>query len=245
MIGIFFAAQPLGTSLGPLLGGTLAQAFSWRAPLWMLATLLGIDFALFTFFFRDTFRCDRSLTYRRALAHRGSTVAAGPGPFSRWRSNVESGARVPAALRLAVLDTTIKPKEGTGLGDGLALPSSRGTTAGDGVQEKITPSLADVNPFPPVLSVLQRRNNIPTLISSGTTYSPLSILRFPRRSLRLVLQVYSLLLAFLSRTHVPERSTRRTTTTRSKSGSSSSPLAPGVCLVACSGDAGLTGSCVG
>jgi len=39
------------------------------------------------------------------------------------------------------------------------------------VQEKIAPSLADLNPFPPVLLVLRRRNNIPTLISSALLFA--------------------------------------------------------------------------
>jgi len=30
-MGIFYAAPLLGASLGPLLGGILTQAFSWRA----------------------------------------------------------------------------------------------------------------------------------------------------------------------------------------------------------------------
>jgi len=178
MVGIFYAAPLLGLSLGPLLGGTLAQAFSWRAAMWMLAALFGIDLVLFAFFFRDTFRCERSLTYRRALARRTGIRRVGVAPrrhaaevFKR-PTNVESesGAQVPAAL--AVPDTTIESKENASLGNGPTPPSSRSgdATARDDVQEKIAPSLADVNPFPPVLLVLRRQNNIPTLISSGTTY---------------------------------------------------------------------------
>jgi MFS family permease len=225
-IGVFLAAPLLGTSLGPLLGGPLAQAFSWRAALWMLAAFIGIDLCLFVFFFRDTFRCERSLAYRRALARRGCTVngpCQPPDPVS--------------------LGTTIESKEKAGLGDGPTSPLFGDSMTGD-VLQKITPSLADVNPLPPVLSILQRRNNIPTLISSGTTHFPFFTLRFPTHSL--ALQLSSLPLVTPSRSRAPERSpTRHTTTTRSKSGSSSSPSAPGAYLAACSGDAGLTGSCVG
>ena len=91
---------------------------------------------------------------------------------------------------------------------------------------------------------LQRRNNIPTLISSGTTHFPFFTLRFPTHSL--ALQPSSSPLVTPSRSRAPERSpTRHTTTTRSKSGSSSSPSVPGAYSAACSGGAGLTGSCVG
>ena len=73
-MGIFYVAPLLGPSLGPLLAGILTQAFSRRAAFWLLAALLDINLVLFTFFFRDTFRRERSLTYRRALACRGRAM---------------------------------------------------------------------------------------------------------------------------------------------------------------------------
>ena len=117
-IGVFFAAPLLGTSLGPLLGGPLARAFSWRAALWMLAAFLGMDLCLFVFFFRDTFRCERSLTYRRALARRVAAASGESPPRSSsdlLTSNPSPARQYPLAL--AVLDTTIESKENAGLGD--------------------------------------------------------------------------------------------------------------------------------
>jgi Major Facilitator Superfamily len=148
MVGIFYAAPLLGPSLGPLLGGVLAQAFSWRATMWLLAAILGIDLVLFTFFFRDTFRRERSLTYRCAVARRQSTIMS----------------------RAVRARDTISSREKASLGDGpTSRSSSCGTAAGLDAQAKITLSLADVNPFPPLLPVLRRRNNVTTLFSSGST----------------------------------------------------------------------------
>jgi MFS family permease len=161
-MGIFYAAPLLGPSLGPLLGGILTQAFSWRAAFWLLAAILGIDIILFTFFFRDTFRCERSLTYRRALARRGRAIV-----FPRLEADAMS-ITVPVTT-LAVVGAT-ESKEEADLGDGPVSPSSGGAATGGDVQAEITLSLADVNPFPPLLLVLRRRNNVMTLIASGTSH---------------------------------------------------------------------------
>lgn len=65
-----------------------------------------------------------------------------------------------------VLGTTSKEES---LGDKPNLESSTDGATWIDIQDRITPSLVDMNPFPPLLLVLRRRNNIPTLISSGTT----------------------------------------------------------------------------
>ena len=167
MMGIFYAAPLLGPSLGPLLGGVLTQAFSWRAAFWLLAALLGIDLVLFTFFFRDTFRRERSLTYRHALARRHvRAVVLSLQPDAA--ADTES-TKAPVAA-LAVGDT-IESKERIVLGDGPSSPSSACATMGDDMQAvEIALSLADVNPFPPLVLVLRRRNNVTTLIASGTIH---------------------------------------------------------------------------
>ena len=161
-MGIFYAAPLLGPSLGPLLGGILTQAFSWRAAFWLLAALLGVDLLLFTFFFRDTFRRERSLTYRRALARRGIAMVP-PSP----RPDADAGF-IKLVATLSV--DTLESKGRAGLGDGPSSPSSGFAGTGDDMEEEITLRLADVNPFPPLLFVLRRRNNVTTLIASGTTH---------------------------------------------------------------------------
>jgi MFS family permease len=157
VIGIYYAAPLLGPSLGPILGGTLTQVFGWRANFWLLAAFLGLNLVLFVIFFRETFRCERSVTYRRAAARRNSTMI--PRPSSSKGSNID-----PIQVS-GVLETASKGS----LGDKPNLVSSDGGATWDGVQEGFTPSLVDINPFPPLLLVLRRWNNVPTLISSGTT----------------------------------------------------------------------------
>ncbi|KAF9478176.1 MFS general substrate transporter [Pholiota conissans] len=66
VMGIYYAAPLLGPSLGPIIGGALAQAFSWRAIFYFLAIFGGVSLLSFLFF-KDTFRRERSLSYQAAL----------------------------------------------------------------------------------------------------------------------------------------------------------------------------------
>jgi MFS family permease len=68
MLGIYYAAPLLGPSLGPLLGGAVTTAWNWRATFFLLTILGGIALCNF-FFFTDTFRQERSLTYQAANRH--------------------------------------------------------------------------------------------------------------------------------------------------------------------------------
>lgn len=65
-MGVYYAAPLLGPSLGPIVGGILAQAFSWRAVFYFLAIFAGCSLLAFAFF-RDTFRRERSLSYQASL----------------------------------------------------------------------------------------------------------------------------------------------------------------------------------
>jgi MFS family permease len=64
-LGVYYAAPLLGPSLGPLLGGVVTDTWNWRATFYLLAILGGISLCSF-FFFTDTFRQERSLTYQAA-----------------------------------------------------------------------------------------------------------------------------------------------------------------------------------
>ncbi|CAG7852154.1 SubName: Full=Uncharacterized protein {ECO:0000313/EMBL:CCA72097.1} [Serendipita indica DSM 11827] len=68
MLGIYYAAPLLGPSLGPVVGGALSQAWSWRATFYFL-TIIGVVVLISMFMFRDTFRQERSLTYQSAKRH--------------------------------------------------------------------------------------------------------------------------------------------------------------------------------
>jgi MFS family permease len=63
--GVYYVAPLLGPSLGPLIGGAVTTAWNWRATFYLLAILGGIALCSF-FFFTDTFRQERCLTYQAA-----------------------------------------------------------------------------------------------------------------------------------------------------------------------------------
>ena len=148
-LGIYYAAPLLGPSLGPILGGVLTQAFSWRATFWVLAADLGANLVLFVFFFRDTFRKERSLTYQSVLASRRSAATK--------RSSVVSD---PARE----LDDKSSREATVTAGEASSTPAALAATV---ASPEITLSFKDVNPFPPLLLVLKRRNNVVTLVPSG------------------------------------------------------------------------------
>ena len=69
-MGIYYAAPLLGTSIGPFLGGIFAQALGWRAVFWF-AVISGTAVLLcLFFFFKDSFRKERSLSYQNLLRKR-------------------------------------------------------------------------------------------------------------------------------------------------------------------------------
>ena len=147
-LGIYYAAPLLGPSLGPILGGVLTQAFSWRASFWLLAAALAANLVLFVSLFRDTFRKERSLTYQRILASRRCALLK--------RSSIISDPHE--------LDTK---SQGEGKASGSSAEPAV-TVASPQAGVEITPSFKDVNPFPPLILILKRKNNIATLFSSGT-----------------------------------------------------------------------------
>ncbi len=147
-LGIFYAAPLLGPSLGPMLGGVLTQAFGWRASFWAPAAILCANVVLFVFFFRDTWRRERSLTYQHVLESR----------------------RCAASKRSSLMsDTKSKGQAGVAAAE----PSRPANTAEQ--ETEIALSFKDVNPFPPLWLVLKRRNNVATLFSSGMHWPPLPL----------------------------------------------------------------------
>ncbi|KAH9028700.1 major facilitator superfamily domain-containing protein [Lactarius pseudohatsudake] len=150
-LGIAYTAPLLGPSIGPILGGVLTQAFSWRACFWLQAAYLGVSLVIFVFFFRDTFRKERSLTYQRVLASRRSAASK--------RSSV-----VPDPAHES--DTKSKGEAVVTVGEA-SCPAATVMVASPQAGAEIALSFKDVNPFPPLFLVLKRRNNIATLFPSG------------------------------------------------------------------------------
>lgn len=139
-------------ALGPLCGGILTMFWSWRAIFWFLTLLSGTMLLAFTFFFRDTFRRERSLTYQNGLQQRLKNTAPTSSPqqmglFTSYGSDNKSAVSIDMEKNLTV---QIKLQS-----EGHPFSS----------QTKLAPT--NVNPFKPLLHVVQRKNNFLVLLSSG------------------------------------------------------------------------------
>ena len=150
-LGIYYAVPFIGLSLGPILGGLLAQAASWRMLFWFLAADIIANLVFFVFSFRDTFRKERSLTYQHVLASR--------------RSSASKQSSVTASDPAHDLDNKLDDVAKGAAAEASA--GSAGTDAGPQTVTEIALSFRDVNPFPPLLLILKRRNNIAILFVSG------------------------------------------------------------------------------
>lgn len=133
-VGVYYCAPLLGPSLGPIIGGVLTQAFSWRAVFWFLVIWGGVIFSAFLALFKDTFRRERSLTYQNVLRRRTN---------GGKRVSKESPKDIEAQPPIA---TAVDAKD-------------------------ITLSFADVNPFPPYINILRRKNNLVILMPSGLLFA--------------------------------------------------------------------------
>ncbi|KAN0130193.1 Major facilitator superfamily domain containing protein [Lactarius tabidus] len=150
-LGIYYAAPLIGPSLGPILGGLLTQAFGWRALFWSLAADIVANLVFFVFFFHETFRKERSLTYQRVLASRRCAA-------SKQSSVVTESDPAHKLDNKSNGEAKVTPGEAPGTPSGTAV-----TVASPKAETEISLSFKDVNPFPPLLLVLNRRNNIATL----------------------------------------------------------------------------------
>ncbi|CEH14573.1 Synaptic vesicle transporter SVOP and related transporters (major facilitator superfamily) [Ceraceosorus bombacis] len=64
-VGIYYSAPLLGPALAPVIGGALTEAGGWQATFYAMAGLGGASCLSF-FFFRETFRVERSLAWQTA-----------------------------------------------------------------------------------------------------------------------------------------------------------------------------------
>ncbi|KAG2351278.1 hypothetical protein BDR07DRAFT_1320497 [Suillus spraguei] len=151
MMGVYYSAPLLGPSLGPIFGGALTQGLSWRAVFWFLVILGGVIFSAFIFLFKDTFRKERSVTYQNVLK-------------SRLREQQSSEAKDE-------LQNISKSEAGgehqTSLKD---IEAQRSVIPASAIKD-VQLSMIDVNPFPPYLSVVSRKNNLVVLTASGLIFA--------------------------------------------------------------------------
>jgi hypothetical protein len=148
MMGIFFAAPLLGPALGPILGGLLTQGFNWRASFFFLMICGGVIFLSFLILFKDTFRRERSLTYCAALQRRLASRECVRGSSESIVGGCESSK-----------DQTPDNDPGRQLqhqGVPVETPMPTSTTGLNDVRL----SIKDINPFPPYIRILSRKNNV-------------------------------------------------------------------------------------
>lgn len=144
-MGVFYCAPLLGPSLGPIIGGVLTQALSWRAVFWFLVIWGGIMFSAFLFLFKDTFRGERSLAYQNILKRR------------MQEPRLSEAEMFNSQKRVGELPSR----------DVEAQPSI--ATVGDA--KDIALSFSNVNPFPPYVKILRRKYNLVILIPSGLLFA--------------------------------------------------------------------------
>lgn len=173
-MGIYYAAPLLGPSLGPILGGALTAGFSWRACFWFMAIFSGLSFLSFLFFFKDTWRKERSLTYQNVLRarlreleasedKRDSVSAKNLGvetPLPDHASCATEIAATPTEKSAHTADPLIDILKNTSVVESKGLPPTLELP-------EIKLSLKDVNPVRPLLLVLRRPNNCIILLASG------------------------------------------------------------------------------
>ena len=149
MMGVYYSAPLLGPSLGPIVGGALTQGLGWRAVFWFLVIWGGVIILAFLFLFKDTFRKERSTTYQNVLK-------------KRVREQRSSEAKVESRK------TAEKESEEDGENQASSkdVEAQRTAIPASAIKE-VKLSIADVNPFPPYISILGRKNNICILLPSG------------------------------------------------------------------------------
>lgn len=112
---------------------------------WFLVIFAGLNFFSFLFLFKDTFRRERSSTYQIVLKNR---------MLERARAQAQ---RASSQVTMTdALGVSAEGRIGTRTSVAEALPV-----------KAIKVSLKDINPFPPLLLILRRRNNLAILFASG------------------------------------------------------------------------------
>ncbi|KAG1898226.1 major facilitator superfamily domain-containing protein [Suillus fuscotomentosus] len=152
MMGVFYSAPLLGPSLGPIIGGALTQGLGWRAIFWFLVIWGGIIFSAFLFLFKDTFRKERSVTYQNVLKRRLR---------EQQSSEAKDDSRNISEKELRVNGENQTSKD---------IEAQPAVIPALAIRE-VKLSIADVNPFPPYLSILNRKNNFVILIPSGLIFA--------------------------------------------------------------------------
>ncbi|KAG2348443.1 vacuolar DHA amino acid exporter [Suillus weaverae] len=162
-MGIYYSAPLLGPALGPILGGVLTQGLGWRSVFWFITICAGVVLLALVVLFKDTFRKERSLAYQNVLqirAREGELQHQHLDKTSHTFSATDKPAQ-PAPESITSPQQTGDPN----------VEANGHTFASASSMKDVNVSLADVNPFPPLLKILTRLNNITILFASGLIFA--------------------------------------------------------------------------
>ncbi|KAK0503697.1 MFS general substrate transporter [Armillaria luteobubalina] len=166
-MGIYYISPLLGPSLGPVFGGVLTTGFNWRAPFWFLTILSGSIFLCFLFFFKDTYRKERSYAYQNILKRHLKDRAQQTKKEETLRAKQSGAPEKPDDTKDARKEENLNTDVDIEKQD----PTPQVGVLTPETLPPITLSLRNVNPVRPLWLVLRRRNNLLMLFSSGILYS--------------------------------------------------------------------------
>ncbi|OJA07600.1 hypothetical protein AZE42_06271 [Rhizopogon vesiculosus] len=175
-MGIYYSAPLLGPALGPILGGVLAQRMGWRSIFWFVMICAIVVLLALVFLFKDTFRKERSLIYQNVLKRRVNEQVA-------QRLSTSSQTIIVSSLTEKPSQPASERVASSQQEEHLDVEANALVVAPASSMKYITLSLADVNPFPPLLKILTRMNNLALLFASGNICGSILGGRWSDRSL--------------------------------------------------------------
>ncbi|KAL7009568.1 hypothetical protein EMMF5_000475 [Cystobasidiomycetes sp. EMM_F5] len=176
-IGVYYLFPLLGPSLGTLLGGALTLTpAGWRASFWFLVAY-GASTFVWTLFFKDTFRKERSLAWTKAM-RRAQDAAKAKDAARKAQNGSHSPVR---SIRMPWSHSrpTSRPDSPTDTPVQAELPTPSPFDGGRGLKKVVTESgeevpvkvhLADINPLSAVGVILRQPANSLAIVASGLLF---------------------------------------------------------------------------
>ncbi|GAA5899676.1 uncharacterized protein JCM6883_005950 [Sporobolomyces salmoneus] len=172
-LGIFYSVPLVGPALGPILGGAITTAASWRSAFYFLLGYGAVCFVLMIFM-PNTFRKERSLAWRKAMERarhhdreeRARAKASLP-KFVEPTDPEKAVGREAVTKFVAMHDGERRREDGAQFTNLTKIKT--GTIRSGDVKVKI--HLRDINPFSASFSVLSSPANFLVLFYSGLLFA--------------------------------------------------------------------------